>query len=269
MKRSPRVPTAIDRDQPTAANRQFAGRVVLVTGAGRGIGRAIALALAEEGADVAIHHYESAADAAVVADRARALGVRATLVAADLLDADAPRRIIGDVGDFFGRLDLLVNNAGIYSPTPLDRVTVEQWDRTFAINLRAMFFLCQAAAPWLRVAPAPAIVNLASDGGVSPRPGFPVSAPYAASKAGVIMLTRLLALDLAPEIRVNAVSPGIVESKATPIAQAAAERFIARTPLKTIGTPRDVADTVLFLASDEARFITGQVLSVDGGLVVR
>jgi pteridine reductase len=162
-----------------------------------------------------------------------------------------------------------VNNSGIYSATPLDRVTVEQWDRTFAINLRAMFFLCQAAAPWLRTSPSGAIVNLASDGGLSPRPGFPVSAPYAASKAGVIMLTRLLALDLAPEIRVNAVSPGIIESKAAPIAKLAAERFITRTPLKSIGTPRDVVGAVVFLASNEARFITGQVLSVDGGLVVR
>jgi pteridine reductase len=251
------------------AHRSFMGRVALVTGAGRGIGRAIALALAEQGANAALHHHESATAAAGVAAEARELGVEIALIGGDLADPNVPARIIGEAIARFGRLDVLVNNAGVYDTTPFDKVTPEQWDQTFAVNLRSTFFLCQAAAPHLRASPGAAIVNLASDGGLSPRPGFPVSAPYVTSKAGVIMLTRLLALELAPEVRVNAIAPGVIESKGVPIAPKAKERFAVATPLQSVGAPRDVAEAVLYLASDAARFVTGQVLSVDGGLVVR
>jgi NAD(P)-dependent dehydrogenase (short-subunit alcohol dehydrogenase family) len=257
-------------DQVTRADcPSFAGRVALVTGAGRGIGRAIALALAERGADLVIHFHASVEEARTTAAEARGRGARVTLVTGDLADPSVPTAVVGEAVASFGRLDVLVNNAGVYVTTPLERVTVEQWDRTLAINLRAPFLLAQAAAPHLRQFAGATIVNLASDGGLSPRPGFAVSAPYAASKAGVIMLTRLLALDLAPEIRVNAVAPGVIASKAGPIPTKARERFESLTPLHEVGSPADVAAAVVYLASDAARFVTGQVISVDGGLVAR
>jgi NAD(P)-dependent dehydrogenase (short-subunit alcohol dehydrogenase family) len=247
----------------------FAGRVVLVTGAGRGIGRAIALAFADRGAAIAIHYYQSSESALSVAEEARARGARVELIGGDLADPAVPAAVVGEAVARFGRIDVLVNNAGVYITTPLDRVTLEQWDRTLAINLRAPFLLSQAAAPHLRHSPGAAIVNVASDGGLSPRPGFAVSAPYVSSKAGLVMLTRLLALELAPEIRVNAVAPGVIASKTGPMPQKARERFVPLTPLHEVGTPADVAAAVVYLASDAARFVTGQILSVDGGLVVR
>ncbi len=249
--------------------RSLEGRVALVTGAGRGIGRAIAIALAEAGANVVVHYHRSRDGALAVAAEARSLGVQASVVKADLGAPTGPVDTISQALADFGQLDLLVNNAGIYSSNSVDRVTLEAWDATFAINLRAVFFLSQAGAPYLREGRPGAIVNLASDGGISPQPGFPVSAPYAVSKAGVVMLTRLLAIELGPSIRVNAVAPGVIDSKMKPMPEAVRERFSALAPLQSVGTPRDVADAVVFLASDAARFITGQVLSVDGGLVVR
>jgi NAD(P)-dependent dehydrogenase (short-subunit alcohol dehydrogenase family) len=138
------------------------------------------------------------------------------VVEGNLAESDTPRAIVVAALDAFGRIDLLVNNAGMYDTTPLELLTPEKWDETFAVNLRSMFFLCQAAASALKESDRASIVNLASDGGISPRPGFPVSAAYATSKAGVIMLTRYLALELAPLIRVNAVAPGVIDSKRRP-----------------------------------------------------
>ena len=244
------------------------GKVALVTGAGRGIGRAIALKLAARGFNLALQANRSAEGLADAATAVRAHGVRATPVTANLIDLDDVRRVVDETLDAFGRLDLLVNNAGVYSTAPIEVVTPELWDKTFAVNLRAVFFLCQAAADPLRAHGNGSIVNLASGGGLSARPGFPVSAPYAASKAGVVMLTRVLALGLAPSVRVNAVAPGIIASKPEPMPPAVQEKFAAITPLQRVGEPVDVASAVAFLASDEARFITGQTLSVDGGLVM-
>lgn len=197
------------------------------------------------------------------------LGVEAAPFEADLAHLVEVQALVPRVLERFGRLDLLVNNAGVYNASGLDRVTPSLWEETFAINLRAVFFLCQAAAEPLRAHRNGVIVNLASDGGLSPHPGFPVSAPYAASKAGLIMLTKVLALELAPEIRVNAVAPGVVESKPTPMSEAARAKFVAMIPRRRIGNPRDVANAVAFLASDAADFVTGQILAVDGGLILR
>jgi 3-oxoacyl-[acyl-carrier protein] reductase len=246
----------------------FAGRVAVVTGAGRGIGRAIALALAERGVQLVVHYRSSERGAQETATAARALGVRAETIAADLAHVEACAQVVDGALKAFGRLDLLINNAGRYSTAPFPAVTTDLWDQTLAINLRAAFFLCQAAAGPLTASGDGVIVNLASGGGLSPRPGFPVSAPYAASKAGLVMLTRVLALELAPSVRVNAVAPGVIHSKRKPMPPVTYARFAAITPLRRVGEPGDVADAVVFLASDAARFITGQVLSVDGGLVM-
>ena len=249
-------------------NQNLTERVALVTGAGRGIGRAIALKLASHGMRLVVHANRTQAGLTQTVNDVTRLGIEAIPVVADLSDLEQVEWLADRALAVFNRLDLLVNNAGVYSSAPLDAVTPSIWNETLGVNLRAVFFLCQAASDPLRASPSGSIVNLASGGGISPRPGFPVSAPYAASKAGVIMLTRVLALELAPSVRVNAVAPGIIASKPRPMPPATVRKFASITPLRGVGSPEDVAEAVAFLASDAARFITGQTLSVDGGLVM-
>ncbi|HID87508.1 MAG TPA: 3-oxoacyl-ACP reductase FabG [Anaerolineae bacterium] len=244
-------------------------RVALVTGAGRGIGREIALALAREGAHVTVNYAHSAEGARATVEEARALGVRAIALQADVSRADQVEAMVQRTVDELGRLDVLVNNAAIFSSTPLFEVTEALWDEILAVNLKGVFLCARAAARVMLAQGAGVIVNIASGGGLDPYPGYRTSAPYAASKAGVIMLTRVLARELAPQVRVNCVAPGIVDSKARPMSKAAKEKFSALTPLGRVGEPADIADVVVFLASDDARFMTGQTLSVDGGLLMR
>ncbi len=243
------------------------GRTALVTGAGRGIGRAIALALAEQGVRVGVHFGRSEAGAREVAAAVRALGGEVELFRADLADPEAVGRLFGDVEARFGRLDILVNNAAVFTRTPALELSAGEWRHILDVNLSAVFFCCQAAARLMLVRPeGGVIVNLASGGGLHPRPGYDLSAAYAASKAGVIMLTRRLALEWAPRIRVNAVAPGIIDSKPRPMRAEVRDRFARLIPLGRVGTPEEVATVVVFLASDEARYITGQTIVVDGGI---
>jgi 3-oxoacyl-[acyl-carrier protein] reductase len=244
-------------------------RVALVTGAGRGIGRGIALALAREGAHVAVNHAHSAEGARATVEAARALGVRAIAVQADVSRADQVEAMVQRTADELGRLDILVNNAALFSSKPLFEVTEALWDEILTVNLKGVFLCAQAAAKVMVEQGAGVIINVACDGGVDPYPGYRTSAPYAASKAGVIMLTRVLARELAPRVRVNGVAPGIIDSKARPMREAAREKFSALTPLGRVGEPADIAAVVVFLASDDSRFMTGQTLSVDGGLLMR
>lgn len=248
--------------------RRLSGRVALVTGAGRGLGRAIAKALAQDGALLAIHHRESARGAQEAAEDASRFGGRAITVRADVARASDVRAMFDEVRRVFGRLDILVNNAGMFLRAPFLDVTEAQWDDVLDINLKGTFLCAQAAARLMTAQQSGVIVNLASGGGLSPRPGYETSAPYAASKAGVIMLTRRLALELAPHVRVNAVAPGIIESRPG-WSEESRQRLGAVALLGRVGTPEAIANAVAFLVSDDAASITGHVLNVDGGVVLR
>ena len=242
---------------------ELRGRVALVTGAGRRLGRAFAETLAGRGMAVAIHHNTSASGAIGLRDEIVAAGGRAACFAADLSDpvaaAELPRRVVSE----FGRLDVLVNSAAVMRRLPFEQTTPEQWDEIFAINLRAAFFCAQGAAPALRAAHGK-VVNIADLAGLEPWPGF---AAHSVSKAGVVMLTRVLARVLAPEVTVNAIAPGAVLVPED-YDEEERERLARTTPLRRLGTPGDVAAALLYLL-EGGDFVTGQVLVVDGGRLLR
>jgi 3-oxoacyl-[acyl-carrier protein] reductase len=241
----------------------FEGRVALVTGASRGIGRAIALGLAARGATV-IAAARGDHAAATVAD-IHAAGGRAERASLDITEGTAVDKLITDLVARLGRLDILINNAGIARDQLLLRMKREDWDAVLTTNLTGAYAATQAALkPMLRQR-AGRIVNVSSVVGQSGNPG---QANYAASKAGLIGLTKAVALEVASRnITVNAVAPGLIDTEMTrAVAPAAQEQWLARIPLGRLGTPDDVAAAVMFLASDEAAYITGHVLAVNGGL---
>ena len=235
--------------------------VALVTGSARRIGAAIARRLHAAGYDLALHYRDSASDARALATELEAARAGGTLLLqADLAEFDRVPELVGKTVGRFGRLDALVNNASAFYPTAFGTTTPAQWDELFAINARAPFFLSQAAAPHLADAGG-AIVNIADIHAERPLRGHAV---YAMGKAALLHMTRALALELAPKVRVNAVSPGAIlwpEGGKDPDAQAA---LLARTPLGRTGTPEEIAEAVLWLLRD-ARYCTGQALHVDGG----
>lgn len=233
------------------------GHVAVVTGAGRRLGRALALRLAEEGADVVIHYRNSQKDAGEVVDEIERLGRRSVALRADLRKVAEIRELFAQVSERFGRLDILVNNAANFLPGHVEDTTEKIWDDALDTNLKAVFFCVQAAAPLLK-ANLGAIINFADVGGILAWPGY---ISHCVSKAGVIMLTKCLAKALAPEIRVNAIAPGTV-TMADDAAELEAD-YIRRAPLRRSGTPDDVCEAVLFLAS--SAFVTGQTLVIDGG----
>jgi pteridine reductase len=235
--------------------------VALVTGAAHRVGRAIAIHLAESGFDIAVHYRSSANDAAGVVDECKARGAHATAFRADLSDTAAPDSLIAAVMTACGRVDALVNSAASMAITPLETVTPAEWDDVFAVNLRAPFFLSLAAA---RAMPdGGAIVNLADH---LAEDSMQRLVPHGISKAGVVAMTRHLAKQFAPRVRVNAVEPGAVLPPPD-WPDEARDRFVRETPLQRLGTPDDVAAAVLYLL--RAPFVTGHVLVVDGGRRVR
>jgi pteridine reductase len=241
---------------------QLGGRVALVTGAGRRIGRAIAVGLGGRGMRVAVHHHESAEGADETCAAIVAAGGEARAFSADLSQPDAPDRLANDVMDSFDRIDVLVNSAAVMLRTPIDEVTTEQWDTIFALNLRAPFFLARAAARAMG-ADGGAIVNMAD---LAAFETWPAYVPHAISKSGVVAMTRTLARTLAPRVRVNAVAPGLVLLPESWSAEDA-ERLVKTTPLGRAGTPDDVVGAVIYLL--EADYVTGETLLVDGGRHVR
>lgn len=235
-------------------------RCCLVTGAGIRVGRAIALELGARGARVAVHYNASRDGAAEVVAELQAAGVDARVFQADLSDPAAAARLIRQVYDW-SPLHALVNSAAIMLRTPVHEASPDEWDRMFAINLRAPFFLSQAAA---RVMPeGSAIVNIADLAAFETWPNY---IPHSITKAGVVQMTRALARALAPGIRVNAVAPGAVLLP-DDCDDEAAQRLVDSTPLGRIGTPEDVAGAVGYLL--EAPYVTGEVLIVDGGRHIR
>jgi pteridine reductase len=240
----------------------FSGRTALVTGAGRRVGRAIALALGARGMRVAVHYNRSASGAEETAATLARDGGEARTFAADLAEAGAPETLVRQVASDMGALDVLVNSAAIMERTPVGTVTAEQWDRMFAINLRAPFFAAQAAAAVMGDRGG-AIVNIADLAAFETWPGY---VPHSITKAGVVQMTRALARVLAPKVRVNAVAPGAVLLP-DDWGEDAAERLARTTPLRRLGTAEDVAAAVCYLI--EADYVTGETLLVDGGRSVR
>ena len=243
-----------------APSQALAGHAALVTGGARRIGSALALALHAAGADILLHYRSSADAARGLADTLNATRPgSAALVQADLLDADAPAQLVAATRAAFGRLDILVNNASAFYPTPIGELTESAWDELVGTNLKAPLFLAQAAAPLLMEARG-LVLNLVDIHGLKPLRGY---STYSIAKAGLIMLTKSLARELAPQVRVNAVAPGPVLWPEGADA-GLREEIISRTLLKRAGSPEDVARAVLYFACD-APYVTGRILAVDGG----
>jgi pteridine reductase len=242
---------------------ELRGRVALVTGAGRRLGRAMAVALADRGMVLAIHHHASAEGARELQTQVVAAGGRAQCFAADLTDPAAARALPARVVDALGRLDVLVNSAAVMHRLDFERTTPEQYDAILGLNLRSVFFCTQGAASALRAARGK-VVNLADLAGLQPWPGF---AAHSVSKAGVVMLTKVLARSLAPEVTVNAIAPGAVLVPEEYDADER-ERLARAAPLGRLGSPGDVVGALLYLL-ETGDFVTGEVLTVDGGRLLR
>ncbi len=242
-------------------------KVAIVTGSGRGIGRAIALKLAEAGATIIINDVGDAADADSVAEEIKSLNQESLVILADVsLSADVTR-LVETTMNTYGRIDILVNNAGIARDQLLLRMPEEDWDRVLNVNLKSVFLCTKAALRpmirqrWGRIISLSSIVGLV---------GNPGQANYAAAKAGIIGFTKTIAKEVASRgITANAIAPGFIDTGMTQqLEEKQKEELKRRIPLGYLGTPRDVAETVAFLASEEGRYITGQVLSVDGGMSI-
>ena len=245
----------------TAESSSLRDQVVLVTGGARRVGAEIARTLHGAGANIHIHYRSSSAAAIALADQFnQARPNSAAIHAAHLSNADAPEKLIAATLLEFGRLDILINNASSFYPTPVGHITVPQWDDLMGSNLKAPLFLSQAAAPSLR-AQRGLIINMIDIHALRPLKAHPV---YCAAKAGLAMLTRALARELGPEIRVNGVAPGPVLWPEGSMEEELKREIVGKTALKRHGTPQDVARTVLFLSRD-APYITGQIIAVDGG----
>jgi len=251
-------------------NLDLTGKTAIVTGAGRGgrgIGGAIAVALAQAGADVVITARTNIADAESVADAVNALGRKGYAVTCDVANAESVEEMMRKSQELLGRVDILVNNAGVTKDTLLLRMDEAAWDLVLDTNLKGTFLCTRAAAKIMLKQKSGRIINITSVMGLIGNPG---QANYSASKAGIIGFTRTVARELGSRgITVNAVAPGFIETQMTDgLPESSRDDILKKVPLARLGTPEDVGAAVTFLASDAASYITGQVLTVDGGMTV-
>ena len=250
-------------------SKRLQGKIALVTGASRGIGRAIAKLFAEEGAKVVINYSRSEKEAASLAEEIKQQGGEALLVKADVSQAQEVKEMIKKVADEFGRIDILVNNAGILIQSPFLESTEEMWDTMMAVNLKGSYLCAKEVAPLMLKQKSGKIINISSVSGLAQKSALG-NVPYAASKAGVIGLTRSLAVNLGPTINVNAICPGLVETDMSASLPPERRRIpVEEAPLQRIGRPEEIASAALFLASEESDFITGEAITVSGGRGMR
>ncbi len=243
---------------------RFKDKVILVTGSSRGIGRATALLFAKEGAKVIVNYNKSEKGAKEVVKEIESIGSESIAIKCDVSKEDEVKNMISEAIKKFGRLDILINNAGIVFDVPLFEKTVEQWNKTLGVNLIGMFLCCKYAAPYLKKQKSGAIINVSSTNGIDTLSAE--CADYDASKSGVISLTKNLSNELAPNVRVNCVAPGWVD---TDINKDLPNDYVAEEKkhilMKRFGESEEIGKAILFLASDDASFITGTTLIVDGG----
>jgi len=243
------------------------GKVAVVTGAGRGIGRSVAIALAEAGADVALAS-RTASQLEETAEEVRARGRRSLPIPTDVTQKKAVERLMSAVVDQLGGLHILVNNAGIVTPAPLLEQSEEDWDRVMAVNLKSVFLCTQAAGRYMVEQRYGKVINMASTGGVVASPG---KAAYHASKAGIILFTKSVAFEwIRYNINVNAVGPGIVDTELADqfIWKGTRESMLKAVPMRRFGAPKEIAGLVVFLASDLASYMVGEHVIIDGGLTI-
>lgn len=245
----------------------LAGKVALITGASRGIGQAVALEMARAGADIAVNYSGSEAAAQATVDQVKALGRKAIMVKANVADADEVAAMVEAVQAEFGHIDILVNNAGITRDTLLMRMKDSDWDDVININLKGVYLVTKAVSKLMMKQRRGRIINMSSVVGVTGNAG---QANYSASKAGVIGFTKTCAKELASRgILVNAIAPGFIHTDMTDVLpEKVKEATLAAIPLHRMAEPKEVASVAVFLASEYASYITGQVLNVDGGMVM-
>jgi 3-oxoacyl-[acyl-carrier protein] reductase/pteridine reductase len=240
------------------------GKTVFITGAARRLGKAIALAMAQAGANVGFTFRSSAREAEETLQEIKAKGAQALAFECDLRRPESAKAAVESVLKRFQQIDLLINNAGVFETANIEAITAEQWDEVFAVNVRAPFLVSQSCIPSLRNSRG-RIINMGSLGGEKP---WATHAHYCSSKAALHMLTQVMAKALAPEIAVNCVAPGMIDSGAGEKDSALLQRLAVHTPMKTNGSPQDVVSAVMYFAT-APHFITGQILTVDGGLGLR
>ena len=240
------------------------GKTVFITGAAHRLGKAIALAIAQAGANVAFTFRSSTNEADQTLKEIKAKGVEALAFECDLRRPESAKDAVKTVLKRFGQIHLLINNAGVFDTSNIETITADQWDEVFAVNVRAPFLVSQSCIPSLRSVRG-RIINMGSLGGEKP---WATHAHYCSSKAALHMLTQVMAKSLAPEIAVNCVAPGMIDTETGEKDPALLQRLAAHTPMKKNGSPQDVVSAVMYFAT-APHFITGQILTIDGGLGLR
>ena len=249
-------------------NNLFAGKTAIVTGASRGVGRATALRLAEAGADVVVNYLSNDAEAAETVEECKAKGVGAVIAKADVSEFSGAQAVAKVAIDRFGRIDLLVCNAGVWDGAPIEEMSEELWNKVINTNLKSAWACSKACVPFMKKQPSAAVVMVASTSGQRGEANY---SNYSASKGGMISFTKALASELCPKIRVNAVAPGWIETAMVrPVFEDKSyeESVIRAIPLQRIATTDDVALSICFLLSDWSRHITGEILNINGGAVL-